>query len=204
MIAYRLREDVLVWHDPSQFWSQGSSIDFLLDHGVVSGEPVQPVFSEQVDSAVSDMAQMGFVILDKKDCKGGAHTGVSRVCHCCLPYGDRGLIHCVPQPLTNLLLLIHSGSVQSGFIRIDLTQEYILHGFDGYGAGDFTRGVSPHAIRNYKETGFNVHEEAVFIALSNGSGVGSGDCIELHHSPSARQHRTIDEFDRLKEEEWAA
>jgi len=54
--------------------------------------------------------------------------------------------------------------------------------------------MAAHAVGDNKESRFNIDEEAVFVAFSDGAGVGSGDGIKLHEAPSAGWLTIVDDF----------
>ena len=101
------------------------------------------------------------------------------------PDGDGCLIHRIAQALAEAVGLVDLFHVphKARLIGVFPAHEDSVDGLDGHLGSDLARGVSSHAIGDHEHPGLPVHQEGIFVLLSDRTSVRTGVALELHDHP---------------------
>jgi hypothetical protein len=178
-------EDVLVGHHAGQVRGDAPGVELHLHHGVVAGEPLQPLVAVLVDARVAHVGQVRHAVLDEEGAQGGAHAGVGRVGQGLLPDPQAGLVHGVAHALPEHVGVVLDDPVQACLVRIQLSEDDVPDGLHRDLGGDLASGVPAHAVGQQEQAFILADGEEVFVLFPDGARIGQGVGLGSHGAPRA-------------------
>src|ERR1700677_2351865 len=175
--AQRARQHVLHAAAAGLLGRDDSAADLLGYEGMIFGELVQLLVSEQIRAAVSDVRDAGAILEKAHGDDGGAHAAfaaqILRGVENFLIGQANGAREAIAYVTHAFDLFAENGEGRVG-LRVAAMRQY---GFGGQAAGTFARLQAAHAVREDEQIQLRREPEAIFIVLANSPCIAARACF---------------------------